>query len=267
MFAAERLAKIKSIMMQQKRISVSELSEILDVSEVTIRRDLTKLEKEGYIVKTYGGAVLKEILDVDSAPAPSQPSGQYDPNEADKELIAKLAQTFVNDGDTVFIGPGSTCFHVARQIATKRNTHIVTPNVTVAPLFMDSSSKVIITGGEYNYLTDSLDGQLAMEAIKQLHTNVGFVSVDGITIERGYTFNDMGQASIIQAAKSSCSKMILVADYSKFGKNALSSVEGLNFESIITNQKIPKEFKSFFFDQCVSVYTTVDISSLEDEVI
>lgn len=263
MYAAERLAKIKRIIREKKRIDVATLSKLLAVSEVTIRRDLLKLEKEGYIVKTYGGAVLQEL--VDESPKSEMPGFNLDddPYLAEKEQIGKIAANLVQDYQIIFLGPGTTCYQIAANLVQKRNLTIVTNNLYVISLLQKSPTiKVIAVGGEVNYGRNCLVGPIAQDCLKHLHTNISFVTVDGINLDRGYTLNDFAVIDIIKTIKFNSDEMVLVADYSKFDKIALTSIGDLKyFNKVITNSRIPAEYKNYFFENCIGLYTTIEIEA------
>lgn len=263
MYAAERLAKIKRIIREKKRIDVSTLSRLLAVSEVTIRRDLLKLEKEGYIIKTYGGAVLQELVDEGSKSGMPGFNLEDDPYLAEKEQIGKIAANLVQDEQIVFLGPGTTCYQIAVNLIQKKNLTFVTNNLYVISLLQKAPNiKVIGVGGEVNYARNCLVGPIAQDCIKYLHVNIGFVTVDGINLDRGYTLNDFAVLDIIRTVKLNSDEMVLAADYSKFDKNALTSIGDLKyFKKVITNSRIPAEYKNYFFENCIGVYTTMEIDS------
>lgn len=264
MYAAERLAKIKKIIREKKRIDVATLSKLLAVSEVTIRRDLVKLEDEGYIIKTYGGAVLQELVDDGPKNEPMLGLGlDDDPYLAEKEQIGKIAANLVQDNQTVFLGPGTTCYQIAAHLTEKKNLTVITNNLYVIALLQKAPTlKVISVGGEVNYGRNCLVGQLAEACLKDLHINISFVSVDGIHLDRGYTLNDFGVIAIVREIQLNSAEVVLAADYSKFGKIALTSLGDLAyFKKVITNNRIPAEYKNYFFQNCIGVYTTVEIES------
>ncbi|NLY89995.1 MAG: DeoR/GlpR transcriptional regulator [Firmicutes bacterium] len=264
MYAAERLAKIRRIIRDKKRIDVATLSKLLAVSEVTIRRDLVKLENEGYIIKTYGGAVLQEL--VDENPRNGLKPGvslDDDPYLAEKEQIGKIAANLVEDYQIIFLGPGTTCYQIAVNLIQKKNLTIVTNNLYVISLLQKAPAiKVIAVGGEINYARNCLVGPIAQDCLKHLHTNISFVSVDGINLDRGYTLNDFDVIGIIKAIKLNSDEMVLAADYSKFDKIALTSIGDLTyFKKVITNSRIPAEYKNYFFENCIGLYTTMEIEA------
>ncbi|HEY8391790.1 MAG TPA: DeoR/GlpR family DNA-binding transcription regulator [Capillibacterium sp.] len=264
MYAAERLAKIRRIIREKKRIDVATLSKLLAVSEVTIRRDLVKLENEGYIIKTYGGAVLQELVDENpkNGPAP-EVSPNDDPYLAEKEQIAKIAANLVQDDQIIFLGPGTTCYQIAASLTNKRNLTIVTNNLYVISLLQKLPTiNVIAVGGEVNYARNCLVGPIAQNCLKHLHTNISFVSVDGINLDRGYTLNDFDVLDIIKAIQLNSDEVVLAVDYSKFDKIALTSIGDLTyFKKVITNSRIPEEYKNYYFQNCIGLYTTMEIEA------
>ncbi|MCR4431545.1 MAG: DeoR/GlpR family DNA-binding transcription regulator [Tepidanaerobacteraceae bacterium] len=254
MFAIERQNKIKEILFKEKRVDVSQLSEMFDVTEVTIRRDLDKLEQEGFLIKIYGGAVLNEdilqknVLEEAESETPE-----------DKKMIGSIAAQMIENGEAVFLGYGTTCLEIAKKIKDKKIT-VVTNDLAIALELKDSLGvKVIVTGGDLVPSTSMLVGRFAHQALYGIYINKAFIGVKGVNFDSGYTLDRYEEAMFIQEVAKISKEIIIVADHTKFYKTAFAKLGDLTMaKKIITNKEIPSEFKSFFFEHAVKLYTTYE---------
>ena len=119
MFAIERQNKIKEILFKEKRVDVYELSQRFSVTEVTIRRDLDKLEKEGCLIKIYGGAVLKEDFSKTIEPTVE------DETLKEKQQIGKIASKMIENNEAIYLSPGTTCLEIAKAINSSSSLHFL----------------------------------------------------------------------------------------------------------------------------------------------
>lgn len=254
MFAIERLNKIKEILFKKKRVDVFELSELFSVTEVTIRRDLDKLEQEGFLIKTYGGAVLNEDL-VQKTPA-------LDPEDntiEEKRMIGKIAAQMVENGEAIYLSPGTTSLEIARNIKDKKVT-IVTNDLLIGYELRDSIGiKVIVTGGDLIQSTSTLVGGFALQALNGIFINKAFIGVKGVNLDSGYTVDSYEEVMVIQGVKKISSEIITVADYTKFNRTAFARLGDLTMaKKVITNKQVPSEFKKYFFEHAIKLYTTFE---------
>ena len=133
MFAIERLNKIKELLYQEKRVDVFELSELFSVTEATIRRDLDKLEQAGFLIKIYGGAVLNEVETQRPFTADTE-----DKRIEEKRMIGKIAAQMIENGDAIFLSPGTTTLEIARNLKDKKVT-VVTNDMMIGFELRDST--------------------------------------------------------------------------------------------------------------------------------
>jgi len=251
MFAIERLNKIKEILFREKRVDVFELSELFSVTEATIRRDLDKLEQEGFLIKTYGGAVLNE--DFVQKPLIYDHEGS---STEEKRMIGKIASQMIENGEAIYLSPGSTCFEIARNIKDKRIT-VVTNDLIIGYELRDRASiKVIVTGGDLIHSTSTLVGGFALQALNGIYINKAFIGVKGVNFDSGYTVDSYEEVMVIQGIKKISSEIIMVADYSKFNCTAFAKLGDLTMaKKVITNKQIPSEYKKYFFEHSIKLYT------------
>jgi len=254
MFAIERQNKIKEILFKDKRVDVSRLSELFDVTEVTIRRDLDKLEQEGFLIKTYGGAVLNEDLLQKSIPEEAE-----DEVNEDKKMIGKIAAQMIENGEAVFIGPGTTCLEIAKKIKDKKIT-VVTNDLIIALELKDNPGvKVIVTGGDLIQSTSMLVGRFAHQALDGIYINKAFIGVKGVNFDSGYTLDRYEEAMFIQEVAKISKEIIIVADHTKFYKTAFARLGELTMaKKLVTNKEISSEYKSYFFEHAIKLYTTYE---------
>ncbi len=254
MFAIERLNKIKEILYKEKRVDVFELSKLFSVTEVTIRRDLDKLEQEGFLIKTYGGAVINDESDQNPQRVENE-----DTNINDKKMIGKIAAQMIENFEAIYLSPGTTCLEIARNILGKKLT-VVTNDMMIAYELKDSPGiKVIVTGGDLINSTTIMTGGFAIRALDSIYINKAFIGVKGVNFESGYTVDSHEEMMVIQEVMKISNEIITVADYSKFGFTAFAKLGELTMaKKVISNKQIPSEFKKYFFENAVKLYTAFE---------
>ncbi len=254
MFAIERQNRIKEIMLKEKRVDVFELSKLFSVTEVTIRRDLDKLEQEGFLIKTYGGAVLNEEGSYSSiTPMPD------DSVLEEKRMIGRVASQMIEAGEAIYLGPGSTCLEIAKNIKEKRVT-VVTNDILIAYELKDVTGiKVIVTGGDLVQSSSTLVGGFALQALSGIYINKAFIGVKGVNFDSGYTIDSYEEVMVIQEVKKISNEVIVVADYTKFNHTAFARLGELGMaKKVITNKQVPNEFKKYYFEHAIKLYTTFE---------
>ena len=143
MLAIERRNRILTILREERHVVVSELAKVFDVSEETIRRDLDKLEKEGHVVKTYGGAVISEGSEAELPYVIRKKA-----NVEAKQKIADLAADLIMDGDTLILDASSTAVFIAQKIKSKKEITLITNSIEVLMELSDVTGwKILSTGG------------------------------------------------------------------------------------------------------------------------
>jgi len=259
MFAAQRISKIKEILIEKKQIDVITLSNMLSVSEVTVRRDLEKLESENFLTRTHGGATVNEQYGQNDTQVIIPYDDEYF-NE--KKIIGQIAACMVNDNDTLILGPGNTCKHIAQNIENRKNIRAITTDILVAIELLNNSSdiKVVLTGGDIDKNTYQLSGKIAENNIRNYFVNLAFVEVDGVSMERGYTVDSIEKASIIHDIMSVAREVIAVFNYSKFDNVSFSPLGPINmFTKVISNEQSPEKYKKFYFENNIKFFTTFDV--------
>jgi DeoR/GlpR family transcriptional regulator of sugar metabolism len=258
MFPEERLDKIKEILVSKKKIDVPALSKMLSVSEVTVRRDLEKLELDNFLTRTHGGALLNEEQNITAHEFIYLNDFSY---SEERERIGNIASCMVEDNDSIIIGPGTTCAYIAQAIKDKNNLKVVTSDIASAlELSKSPTIKTVLLGGDLDNSTLQLSGRFAESMIEQYYVKTAFVEVDGVSLERGYTVESMEKAAMIRAIMKVAETTVCVCDYSRFDKVSFTPLGPITlFSQVISNQEVPEMFKSFYFKNNTRLFTTFDV--------
>ncbi len=224
----QRQATIYSLARQKGVIRVAELSELLGVTEMTIRRDLELLEKKGLIERTHGGAIYNDKIGLE--PQFAQKSAL---RQAEKRAIGQLAASLIEEGDTIFVNSGSTTIEFLKQLNTPR-VKVITNN-PLAPIHINSETlSVILTGGEMRRESFTLVGELAIKAIKSVYANKAIIGIDGFSIKYGITNSTQAESWINRLMiMNTHGAVILVADSSKLGRVANFKTAPMSAVSIL----------------------------------
>ncbi len=202
------------------KISVTQLSEELDVTQVTIRNDLAALEQEGQLVRIQGGAIaVPGGEDFSAIPA------TVDPHAGEKRAIAQAAARLVRDGDTLFINSGTTTEYAAEALSARRNLNVVTNSLSVAKrLGAVASFRVLLIGGEINARYGFTHGGDAQEQLSRYQADWAILSVDGVSAATGITTYHAEEAVIDRMMMRFSKRTLIVADHSKIGRTGFSRV-------------------------------------------
>jgi DeoR/GlpR family transcriptional regulator of sugar metabolism len=235
MLPNQRREKILELIREDGHAKVMDLSRIFKVTEVTIRQDLERIEKEGLIVREHGGAYLK---DIDSNVRNF--SLQNQENIAEKIAIARKAVEFITDGDTIILDSGSTTTEIAKLLANYRNLTVITNALNIALILgAQMGITVIVTGGEFKAPTLSLTGQKAADFFQSLHVDKLFLATAGIALKSGLTYPGISDICVKRAMIESANETFLVADSTKIGKSSFASLGALSLINyLITDSKI-----------------------------
>ena len=238
MFYTERQQKIIELLASKGRLSVLELRTTLGASEATIRRDLDRLHDSGKLQRVHGGAILPER----AAPEPPvmlRKSAQAE----EKRRIAQAAAALVQDGETIFIGSGTTALEVARCLMGRKNLTVITNALTVInTLCQVSDMSVISVGGLFRSSELSFVGYLAEQSLKDLRPQKVIMGIRAISLKDGLTNDYLPEVSTDRVIIHSAPEVILAADHTKFGKVSTAFVASLNtLHKIVTDTGTPPE--------------------------
>ncbi len=209
--------EIIRILSHLRSVSVQELTQRLGVSEVTIRKDLSFLEEMGSLLRTRGGAKLAE----DQAQLRTIQIRREE-NLAAKECIAATARAFVSEDDTIYVDSGSTCLLLARLL-THMNLRIVTDSLDVMNATADAPGiSLISVGGSYRKDAGSFIGPLALETLKGVQIQTCFIGTTGLSATGIFSCQNIIEAELKARVLRVCKRRIVLADRSKFGKDAFA---------------------------------------------
>lgn len=236
---AQRLTLIMQYMEENKSAQIKELSDYLGVSEATVRRDLTILDKEGSIERTHGGAILSG----QSTSFERIYSEKLKLDQEEKMRIGNAAAAMVNDGDTVFLDSGTTTFQIAKNLERRKNLTIITYDLFIASaISLDPSSILIVTGGIKREGFNVLVGAATEKFIRGLKVSKVFLAADAVDVGFGVSNANYMEAGAKSLIVESGDRTILVADHTKFGKTALAKVcELASVDTIITDHDLPQK--------------------------
>ena len=243
MLANQRRDKILELLKEDGSAKVIDLARLFKVTEVTIRQDLEKLEKEGLAVREHGGAYLRNIEDqVKSF------SLAHQDHIDKKELIAKKCLEFIESGDTIILDSGSTTTEIAKKLKGLKNLTVITNALNIALMLgAEPGIEVIMTGGEFKPPTLSLTGQKAADFFKGINVQKLFLATAGISLKSGLTYPSISDIVVKKAMIDAADITYLVADSTKIGKSAFASLGALSLiDYIITDAGIEDKHKEVF---------------------
>lgn len=231
MLTEERYQRILQILSDRNAVTVSELSQQLNISESTIRRDLNALAEMGKLKKVFGGAT-----------ALTQSSGIYETDVAnrantmsdEKAVIARYAATLIHDDDFVFIDAGTTTARMIDFITNNRATY-VTNGITHGQKLTQKGFETYIVGGKVKPLTEAVIGTSGIKSLEGLNFTKAFMGTNGIDITAGFTTPDIDEARLKEAAVRNSYLTFVLADRTKFRKVCACTFAPLKIGCIITD--------------------------------
>ncbi len=257
MFAVERITILKNYLRERGKLDVHSMSEMLSVSEVTVRRDLEKLEAEGFLTRLHGGAIIKDAEDVAEALA-------RDPEvlkeEEDREEIARVAYLMVENGDVLMLTNGPIALRLARKLAGRAGVTVLTNDIDVAlEIAGQVGNRSVLLGGSPDPESRALFGSLAQANVQAFFVNKIFVEADGISEQLQLTVSSQEKAALIKEALACAEDKIVLCEASRFSRNAFFRLGPLSLaRKVVTNTSIPAAFKSRIFEMDIQLFTSVN---------
>lgn len=250
MLPIERKAKILKRLKRDKSVKVNELSEAFQVTEETIRRDLEKLEKEGLLIRSYGGAIIESHVSEELSYTDREKV-----NIEQKIKIAEAASKLIENGETVFIDASTTALEVIKKIDKSKKVTVITNAIdAIKQMSQLKHITVIGIGGVLNERTLSLEGPLATKFIDRYYADKVIFSVKGITKERGIMDSKESYAEIKNHMIENSRQAVLVVDESKFGNSALIRIVDMkDVDIIVTEYKTDEAWEEIFENNDIHV--------------
>ncbi|MBC8052539.1 MAG: DeoR/GlpR transcriptional regulator [Sphingobacteriaceae bacterium] len=245
MLPNQRREKILELLKEDGSAKVTNLSKLFKVTEVTVRQDLEKLEKDGLVLREHGGAYLKNIED-----QVRNLSLSHRENMDKKEMIANKCLEFIESGDSIILDSGSTTTEIAKKLKGFKNLTVITNALNIAMMLgAEPGIELIVTGGEFKPPTLSLTGQKAADFFKGLNVQKLFLATAGLSLKAGLTYPSISDIVVKKAMIDAAEITYLVADSSKIGKASFASLGALSLiDYVITDAGIEEKHKQVFKD-------------------
>jgi len=229
---------ILELLQEKRSVTVAEIKDRLGISESTIRRDLNALDRDGKLIKVFGGAVA---LDAQYSAAELSVSQKLRMNEEEKRCIARYAASLIRPHDFVYLDAGTTTGYML-EYPMEKNVTFVTNAVDHARRLAVAGYRAFLVGGELRGTTEAVVGAQAILAIQEYHFTIGFFGANGISRRHGCTTPDGGEALVKKTALRQCSRPYVLADSAKFDE--VSSVSFAAYHEVdIVSECIPSGYE------------------------
>lgn len=215
--AVVRREKIQKMLLQHEKVSIPKLAKAFNVSEMTIRRDLAELERDGHVQRTYGGAISTEkmVFEFDH-----RQRHQSYLNE--KQAIARAAVKMVQPGQRLLLDTGTTVLELALLLRGMDNVTVITPSLAIASTLQFAERiQTILLGGIIRPGSANLYGGLTAQNLELFHADLAFVGADGIDLEGNIYNSDIELAQLDRKMLRQAGKVYILADSSKIGQVSL----------------------------------------------
>ncbi|MCR5008864.1 MAG: DeoR/GlpR family DNA-binding transcription regulator [Oribacterium sp.] len=238
MLAEERFVRILSVVDSAGTATIAELMEQLNVSESTIKRDLSLLDKDGLLKRVRGGATsLKGSLFTHD----DSVSNRMELNVDAKQKVGAYAASLITDNDFVYIDAGTTTARMLPYLASRSSIY-VTNSLPLAMQLSANGFRVSILGGEFKNLTEAIVGEEAIESLLKYNFTKGFFGANGVSIEKGFTTPELKEAMVKRAAMRQCRTSYVLCDRSKFD-NVASITFGVFESATVITDHATKKYK------------------------
>ena len=235
----ERQKQILSLLSKQGRLSVSEIVEQFSISEATARRDLETLASQGKAQRVHGG-----VIAVEQAP-PELPILQREGEQVEeKSNIGRTAAELVADGETVFLGSGTTVLEAARHLRDRKNLTVITNSLPVLNALAGLKDITVVSlGGQLRESELSFIGHITEQALAELHVDKVIMGTRGISLEHGLTNDYLPETLTDRAILKIGRTVIIIADHTKINRVATALLASLKTMHVfVTNSNAEKKF-------------------------
>nr|WP_285765879.1 DeoR/GlpR family DNA-binding transcription regulator [Peribacillus sp. SI8-4] len=244
MLPLERQKKIIELLTIRKVMKLGELTEELQISIETLRRDMNLLTRQGKIEKIYGGVKLAQ-----SKFGESTIDERMFSQLSEKERIARKCSEFIHDGDCIYIDSGSTTYQIAKYIKQKKKLTVITSSIPVVNELLDSDIEILIIGGKVRQNEQSIVAFDYLFNFSELNITKAFICASGITIEKGISDYNLEEANTRKKIIELSQQAFVAADSSKFGKDVTIGIAPLDkIDYIITDDHLHEAFITSFKD-------------------
>lgn len=255
MHAVERSRIICQYLEENGLARVHTLSTLLGVSEVTVRRDLERLEARGLLSRTHGGAVLQD------------PERQYrafelpgEPGESEViDEITEVTLRMINDGETVMLVNGPICTRLADRLERRGNLTVLTNSLAIADRVAGQpTNHAVLLGGEMDTQEKAVFGTMAIENVRRFFVNRLIIEVDGISEDLEMSVTSQAKADLIRSVMPTASHTTVVCLPEHFAANAFTRLDSLEVaDAVVTSPSVDDRHKARIFDQGIPLFTSV----------
>ncbi|MBC8584361.1 DeoR/GlpR transcriptional regulator [Oscillospiraceae bacterium NSJ-64] len=239
MLAITRRNEIKDILLTQKSITVTELSQQFEVTEETIRRDLKLLEENGFLTRTYGGAYIEEGSVTQLEEELKQTS-----NLSGYQRIAKKCTQFIKNGDCIFLDSSNISISLCEQIQSMHLTVLTNSLKVINYLCAFQNIRLVSLGGNYSPAYQCFCGRGALTGLSNYHLDTAFLSCASLDIVHGLTDTSETTAQLRSAVLDHSKNTFLIADSTKFDRTSFHTIGSLDkVDAVITDIRLPERWK------------------------
>jgi DeoR family transcriptional regulator of aga operon len=238
LLSTNRHQQILDFVRDHKQATVAQLSQLVDVSETTIRRDLDKLQSMGQVSRVHGGAIALKRAD------PEPPALQrMDENAEAKKGIGIAAASLIQNGETIFLGSGTTTLQVAASLPDDGSLTVVTNSLTILNALAGRPNvTLIVLGGLFRYSELSMIGHITERAMEELRADKVIMGIRAINPQDGLTNDSLSEAMTDRAIVNLGRQVIVVADHTKFGRVSTVLVAPISaVDVIVTDSQAPAD--------------------------
>ena len=238
MLAEERFREIQKYVESHGTVTVQELTDLLNTSESTVRRDLTELHKRGTLIKVHGGATT---VGTSVRTRDEELSVRRDRNTEEKHKIAAYAAELIEADDFVYLDAGSSVDLIDEL--NEESAVFVTNAIGHAQKLLKKGYEVLLIGGKLKGVTEAIVGAEALESLNRYNFTKGFFGTNGVDKKHGFTTPDPAEAMIKKAAMERCRTCYILADSSKIGQIAPVTFAKFDQAKLITTELTDKDLK------------------------
>ena len=248
-----RRKHILKLLDKNEVVSIQELVSQCSISEITARRDLTLLEKQGLLKRTHGGATRNYST--------TEMIG-FDTNALDHQMqkinICNLASTLIEDNDTIYMDCGTTVFYLARFLPKFKNIRVITNSLPIVLELLPYPNIVVnLIGGELDNSLKAFYGSMTESLMARYKADKAFIGTGGISLANGLSSNSEKSALVTLKMAEAASKVYLLCDSSKIEKDSYFNFSGLSLiETIITDNEISQERIDLYKEKNINILTT-----------
>jgi DeoR/GlpR family transcriptional regulator of sugar metabolism len=244
LLGSERRRRMAELVEQTGALRISELAEMFEVSDETVRRDFSILEDQGVLTRAHGGALAtgKHV----ELPY----SRRMREHQKEKEWIARAAADLVLDGSTIILDSGTTMRCLASHLRSKRDLVVITNGVSnVDELLANSTTTVVMTGGTIRRTTLGSVGDLGVITLEALHADQTFIATQGFSVDAGLTYPSFEEVAVKRAMIAAGAEVTLLADGHKCGRTAMVRIAPLTaVQRIITSPPLAEDERQKIID-------------------